>query len=225
MSCVVRSARAILVAAGLAFACSDAGVSPPVSPPDTTGPTGTLTVRVAGLLSTAAGGGSALVLRTDVGHQATSVHEIPSNGSIELTLVAGTYDVTYLPPSGYSALGPNAVRGVAVPAGVKAWAAFLVSVSKGYLMIAVNVAAPPYPATGGSALVVRTDIEGQPPLSVEIPNHITEGYFAAVPVLPGSYDVTYTPPNGYRLLEGSSNAQTVVVVAHNTTVATFDITP
>lgn len=224
-SSVVRSVGGILIAAGLALTCSDPGVSPP----DTTGPTGTLTIRVAGLPSTAAGGGSALVLRTDLGNQATRVFEIPPNGSLDLTLVAGTYDVRYLPPSEYSALQPNPLRGVVVPASDSAVAAFSVSLTGvlqiGVLQIVVNVVAAPYPATGGSALVVRTDIEGQTPFSVDIPNQITEGYFAAVSVLPGTYDVTYTPPNGYRLTAGSSNAQTVVVVVDNTTVATFDITP
>jgi len=220
-SSVVRSVGRILIAAGLAFACSDAGVSPP----DTTGPTGTLTIRVAGLMNTPVGGGSALVLRTDVGRQAPRVFEIPPNGSLDLTLVAGTYAVTYSPPSGYSAFQPNALTGVVVPASGTAVAAFGVRLATGVLLIVVNVVAAPYPATGGSASILRIDIGGQIAFSVEIPNQITEGYFAAVLVLPGAYDVTYTPPNGYRLMEGSSNAQTVDVVAHNTTVATFDITP
>lgn len=214
---VLRSA----VAAGLALACSDPGVSPP----DTTGPTGTLTIRVAGLLETASSGGTVWVLRTDIKGQPGMPFDVPPNGSTDLTLTAGTYAVTYVPPRAYNAYQPNSLSGVVVPASDTAVAAFGVYLAKGTLVIEVNVVAAPYPSTGGSASILRTDIGGQTPSIVHIPNQVTEGYFAAVDVLPGMYTVTYTPPNGYRVMEGSLNPLTVVVEAHNTTVVTFDVTP
>ena len=63
--------------------------------------TGTLTIRATGLGGSATSGGSADVLRTDLSGQTAQTWPVPASGSIALTILAGTYRITYTPPSGY----------------------------------------------------------------------------------------------------------------------------
>jgi len=93
---------------------------------------------------------------------------------------------------------------------------------KSYLVIVANVLSAPYPATGGSASILRTDLGGQAPFSVAIPNQQTEGYYVAVNVSPGTYAVTYTPPNGYTTPNPQAD---VLVILGGYSVVTFDVTP
>jgi hypothetical protein len=63
---------------------------------------GTVRVTVTGLEAGAPSGGSASVLRTDIGGQSPVNLPIPTTGTADLAVSVGTYSVTYTPPSEYT---------------------------------------------------------------------------------------------------------------------------
>jgi hypothetical protein len=186
--------------------------------------TGTLTITVSGLGGNATSGGSVSVLRTDIGGQTPQDAAMPANGTLTLTLAAGTYAVTYTPPSGYvvSAGTTNPQTGLVVPAGGSAQASFAVTAGPASGTLSITVTGLGGNAgTGGSVSVLRTDIAGQTAQNVTIP---ASGSLNLT-VTAGTYTVTYTPPGGYTLNAGVTNPQTgLAVPAGGSVTATFSVT-
>jgi hypothetical protein len=185
----------------------------------TQAPTGTLRITVTGL-SGAADGGSAAVLRTDTAGQSPQTQAIPAGGTIQLTVVAGTYRVTYTAPSGYSVTGTNPVTGLVVSSGGTATAAFAVqgAVANGTLQVSVT-GLTGSPANGGAAVAQRTDAPGSP-ITINI-SAAGSGSSSSVPA--GTYTVTYTPPGGFSVV-GTDPLTGVVVAAGATASVTFTVT-
>ena len=228
---VVRAVRGIVVASGLGLACS-----PAPTDADTAPLIGILTISVTGLASTGPSGGAALLTRNDIKGQATFTVGIPNQGrgrsSVAVHVPMGTYTIFYLPPEGYALpAGAGQQKTVVVKsADASASVSFDVAFSGvatpewGFLGIEANFLGAPYPATGGSASILRIDIAGPGPFDLAIPNEASEGYFAVAQVFVGTYAVTYTPPSGYRLPAGDPNVQTVIVGdAHATAWVKFNV--
>ncbi len=219
---LARAALALITA----LACSaDPPHLRPTEPTGPNGPIGTLLISVAGLLPSARSGGRIEVIRVDIEGQPIQIADVSPNGTASLDLFPGTYTVTYLPPSGYRAVSYTRSP-VVVPANVTTAVAFDVTVAFGTLEIVANVLSAPYPQSGGTASILRTDLVGQTPISVVIPLIPSEGYYTWVNLEVGTYTVTYTPPTGYYLPGGVTSTFTGVVVADpdNWTVVSFDVT-
>jgi hypothetical protein len=214
----VRGVRGIVVASGLALACSRA---PGPTGTDATSTLGTLTINVTGIAKGAPTGGSASVTRTDIDGQPTLSLGIsnqgPAGSSVVVTVAMGTYSISYSPPSGYTLPeGAARVQTVDVKAGrVSAWVNFnvefrgTVGTPTGFLGVEAQFLSAPYPANGGSASIVRTD--GQSPLTLDIPDEYSEGYYAVAEVPLGTYTITYSPPSGYKVPPSYASVQTAVV--------------
>jgi hypothetical protein len=102
--------------------------------------TGTLSVTVTGLSASAANGGSALAHRTDAAGTDQTIN-ISAAGSGSGSLPAGTYTVTYTPPTGHTVNGTNPVTGVVVTVGASTsvgFAAAQSSVPTGGLIFAAQ---------------------------------------------------------------------------------------
>jgi hypothetical protein len=195
---------------------------------ETTGPTpaaatlGRLEIRVTGL-APGAPGGSASVTRIDISGQPTLSLGIsnqgPTNSAVVVSVAMGRYTITYTPPTGYTLpAGATRVQTVDVNmAGAGARVNFdvefrgTVAPPMGFLGIDVEFETGPYPAGAGSVSILRTDITGQSPLTLDIPNESTEGYYAVAQVPIGAYSITYSPPDGYKVPAGYAAVQTAVV--------------
>ena len=186
----------------------------------TQAPTGTLAISVTGLSGSATSGGSAAVLRTDTAGQSPQTQPIPPSGSIQLAVVAGTYQVTYTAPGGYTLTGTNPVTGLVVTGGGTKTAHFAVqaNVANGTLQVNVNGLSGS-PANGGSAVAQRTDASGSA-ITINISAAGT-GSSSSVPAC--TYSVTYTPPGGFSVT-GTDPVTGVVVSAGATATVTFTVT-
>lgn len=187
-------------------------------------PTGILKLVVSGLAVNATSGGSADVLRTDIGGQTPQQTLIPASGSVRIGVVAGTYSVTYTAPAGYT-IGSGVVNprtGLVVAANDSASASFAVSIAPAVGSLQVNVTGlTGSPADGGSAIAQRTDSAGA---AITI-NVSAAGTGVASTVPAGRYSVTYSPPSGFSVASGVPNPDTSVVVSNNnTTTITFAVT-
>ncbi len=92
--------------------------------------TGTIRVNVTGLAVGAISGGSAAILRTDIGGQvALNVPITPATGTANSALAPGTYQVTYTVPGGYALNGgvTNPVTGIVLATSGLQIVAFAVS--------------------------------------------------------------------------------------------------
>jgi hypothetical protein len=87
---------------------------------------GTLQVAVTGLAG-ASNGGSASAQRTDAAGAPITI-DVSVSGAGSASIPAGTYSVTYTPPSGFSVTGSNPLTGVVVAASGSATATFAVQV-------------------------------------------------------------------------------------------------
>lgn len=180
---------------------------------------GTLRVIVTGLTAAAANGGSAALLRTDIPGQSPVTAPIPLAGQADTVVAAGTYQVTYTPPSGFQVVGTNvftttvtsqATSTVTVPV-----AAIVTQGTLRVTVFGITAAA----ANAGSASLLRTDIPGQTPIAVPIPLAGQADTLVTV----GTYQVTYTPPSGFTLGAGVTNPQTTNVTAGATSTVSFSI--
>jgi hypothetical protein len=181
-----------------------------------------LRVNVTGLQSGAAAGGSAQVLRTDIGGGTAVTLTIPGAGTADLTLVPGTYRVTFTSPSGYQlANGQVNPQTVDVTAGQTTSTSFAVTPTTAASgVVRVNVTGLVSGASsGGSAAVLRTDIGGQTAVNATIP----AAGSVDVTVVAGTYSVTYSPPSGYQLAPGQGNPQTLTVASGQTSTTSFAV--
>jgi hypothetical protein len=84
----------------------------------------TLRITVTGLDASATTGGTASVLRTDIGGQTAINVGIPASGTVDTGVNPGTYEVTYTPPSSHTVN-----QGVSNPATVNALSGQIAAVS------------------------------------------------------------------------------------------------
>ena len=140
---------------------------------------------------------------------------------IEISVEAGTYHVTYEPPSGYAMASiPNNENDfdVTVVAGETTEISRTIEVATGTLNISVTGLSAGA-ATGGSASVLRTDLSGQTPVVVPV---ATNGS-ATTSVVPGTYEVTYTPPAGHTLASGETGVESHTIASGGSATATFAV--
>lgn len=173
--------------------------------------TGTLRITVGGLAAGAPNGGSASALRTDVGGQTPIVINVPASGTIDSTVLPGTYQVTYTAPAGHQlAAGDANPKSTAVADSGVGTVTFAVELTPttGILRVTVTGLAASAPSGGGASLQ-RTDIGGQTPIVVVIP---ASGSIDTS-VTAGTYTVTYTAPAGHAVVGSSTDDVTVAVSA------------
>ena len=213
------------------------GVSACATGSDTTSPlatSGTLSIQVVGLDTTAAqAAGTVSVLRTDVAHQTPQAHSIPSNGLLELSVPAGTYSVSYVPPGGYNVAFylPALPSSVPVTENATTELTFGVKPAKGTLFLLTNfvdASYPAYPGDGGTASVLRTDLADAVAYTTPIPNTVTDGFYVGIDLMPGTYRITYSPPVGYDLSGApayvlSGGATTIVIKPNAFESVAFDV--
>jgi hypothetical protein len=93
----------------------------------------TVRVTVTGLPPGGTSGGAVTILRTDLPGQSPTILEVPASGSAELGVHAGTYSVTYAPPTGSNlAAGIQNPQVVTATAGHVAVASFAVTSATGF---------------------------------------------------------------------------------------------
>ena len=182
---------------------------------------GTLEIEIDGLDGSAVTGGSAQVLRTDIGGQTPLTVAIPDDGSAVASLVPGSYAVTYSPPANHSlAPGEVATKNVPVQAEGVSSVSYEVRFSAPVGTLAIEVTGLADGATsGGSASALRTDVSGIPAVVIAVP----AGGFADTVVAAGTYSVTYSAPSGHVLAPGETNPQTVTIAVGGGDAATFDV--
>ena len=140
---------------------------------------------------------------------------------LELSVNAGTYHVTYEPPSGYAMASiPNNENDfdVIIVAGETTEVTRTIVVATGTLNIAVTGLAAGA-ATGGNASVLRTDLAGQTPVVVPVATNGT----ASTSVVPGTYQVTYAPPAGHALASGETGVESHTIATGGSATATFAV--
>jgi hypothetical protein len=176
--------------------------------------TGTLSVTVTGLSASAANGGSALAHRTDAAGTDQTIN-ISAAGSGSGSLPAGTYTVTYTPPTGHTVNGTNPVTGVVVTVGASTsvgFAAAQSSVPTGTVAVTVTGLSASAP-NGGSALAHRTDAAG-----TDQTINISAAGSGSGSLPAGTYTVTYTPPSGHTVSGTNPVTGVVVTVGASTPV-------
>ena len=178
---------------------------------------GTLDVTVTGLSASAVNGGSASVLRTDIGGQTPVIVPIATNGSASTSVVPGNYTVTYTPPAGHAlAAGETGVEDAVVPASGSDAVSFAVEVLASTGTLRVSITGLEAGATsGGDVQITRT---GQPQIDEDVPVNGVLDLIVEV----GTYSVTYFPPSGYSLTAGT-NPQNVNVTQGATSSATYTV--
>ena len=182
---------------------------------------GTLEIAIDGLDGSAATGGLAQVLRTDIGGQTPLTVAIPDDGNAVASLVPGSYAVTYSPPENHSlAPGEVATKNVLVQSDGVAAVEYEVTFSAPVGTLAVEVTGLTDGVTGGgSASALRTDVSGSPVIVIAVP---ADG-FADTVVAAGTYSVSYAAPSGHVLAPQQTNPQTLVVAANAADTAAFDV--
>lgn len=175
---------------------------------------GTIQVSVSGIAAGAANGGSASIAPAAGGTPV--ILDVGVNGSASGQFAPGSYNVTYTPPAGHNITAGANPQNVSVTANQTVTATYTVAQQTGTLQITVT-GITGSPANGGSAAVTPTG--GGATVTVNVnTNGSGTGTFA-----PGSYSVTYTPPNGNTISSGA-NPQTVNITAGQTATATWTVT-
>jgi hypothetical protein len=200
---------------------------------DTTSPlivSGTLSIQVLGLDSTVIqGAGAVSVVRTDAGHQSVQTHSVPANGVVELSVPVGTYSVSYFPVGGYNVVTVLQVT-VAVTNNMTTALTFGLKLSPGTIDVVADIVNA-RPDNGGSYSVLRTDVANGFATAVSIPyDFVGDEYYAGVDVPPGTYRVSYKPPDGFVVATGSgytvtegTGITTLVIRPNVVQVTTFEV--
>lgn len=173
--------------------------------------TGSLRIQVNGLAAGASGGGTAQVLRTDIGGQSPVPVTIDASGVLDVPLEVGTYSVTFTPPSGYELpAGQTNFRNATIADSATSTVTYQVSQvvtpTAGTLRVQVT-GLQAGASSGGSVSALRTDIGGQSPIVAAV----AASGSVDVSLQGGTYDVTYTPPAGYQLNAGQTNPQSATI--------------
>ena len=181
----------------------------------------TLRVVVSGVAPAAPDAGSVQILRTDIAGQTPVSFTIPTAGTLETTLQPGSYSVTFAPVTGYQlTAGQTNPRNITLVGGQTTITAFQVAevAAAGTLRLVVT-GIDAGAASGGSAQVLRTDIAGQSPVSINVPTSGT----VDTPLQAGTYTVTYAAPAGRRLVTGQTNPQSIAIASSATATVSFQI--
>lgn len=186
--------------------------------------TGTLRLLVTGISGGAPDGGSAQVLRTDVGGQTPITVNVPASGTIDTTVEPGTYSVDYTPAAGHHlAVGVTNPQTVVVGEFAIGTATFAIELSPTTGVLRVTVTGLlGSAATGGTAHLLRTDISGQTPVDVVLPANSGTGT-ADTEVTAGTYQVSYSPPPNHTLADGVTHPVTVDVAVEEIETVTFQV--
>ena len=212
----VRTAGGVLGAAAVGNACREVG-----SPGS-----GTIIVNLLGFVTGATALGSATISGGNLATPLVVTLTGPDTFA-EVTVEVGTYQVEYEAPSGYTVAPGTGYtvnaqgrgeRSVLVQDQQVTEVSFTVAAATGTLRITVT-GIQSGAANGGSASVLRTDITGQTPATVNVPTVGT----VDTPFAPGTYSVTYTPPSGHLLSAGQTNPQSVPITGGQTGTATFQV--
>jgi hypothetical protein len=187
----------------------------------TDGPKGTLHVSVSGITGTPPNGGSAVAQRTDAPGDPILV-TISAVGTGSATNVPhGNYTVALTPPAGFNVSGANPVTGVVVgeATGQVAFTVAPMAAATGTVRVLVNGLTGA--ATGGAASARLTNNTGSTfAANLSIPAGGVSGVdLTGLP--PGTYNVTYTPPGGYRRVNGETNPVLATVTSGATSTASF----
>jgi hypothetical protein len=75
----------------------------------------------------------------------------------------------------------------------------------GTIFVVADIVDAPFPENGGLFSVLRTDVANAAATSVSIPCSVSDGCYGYVDVPPGTYRVSYKPPDGYDVLAGGSD--------------------
>jgi len=183
---------------------------------------GRIQLAVTGFTGGQPNGGSAVAQRTDATASPIAI-SVSAAGSGGVIVPSGTYTVTYNPPSGYNvdSSSTNPVTGVVVSL-QETEVDFVVSpVAAGTGSVLVTITGLTGATAGGQVSAKLTDNGGSTfPATLPPPTGgSTSSTLTGLP--PGSYNVTYTPPPGYRLLAGTQNPRVVTVTSGATASATF----
>jgi hypothetical protein len=149
---------------------------------------------------------------------------VPTAGILEELLPPGTYALTYVPPSGYLlTAGMQPHRTITMTTGGLIEVAFLVVAAPPVVpgIIALSVTGlGAGAASGGTAVVERTDVLGHASVTVGVPSSGASDLEVAV----GTYQVTYAPPGGHEVASGQSNPRDATVAAGQTVPVSFAVT-
>jgi len=219
--------RAFVRAAGGFVAASALGSCKGISTTDGGAGTGTLEVRVEGLISSPAG--AATIVRLGGEDPGTRV-DLPTPGADGISLLAvanlvlGVYRVTYDPPDTYVLVDSVDFREVTVEQAAPVQAGFMVEsvgvpLETGMLEVYVSGVNPAVTSSAGTAAII-TQPDGAPAGSLVMPDQTTGESLGAAPLLVGSYRVTFTPPPGHTGTE-PSDFKDVTIAAGETLRVSF----
>lgn len=209
----VSSTGGILVAAGTAAACSSDPNNPTV--------TGSAHLTITGLDPSTLVGGQITITALDVPSFQPITVDVPASGDSGIIndIPVGNYRIEYAPPLNH-ALAPGQVnpQDIVITEGATTDVTWAVVVAQANIKVVVTGLSGTAP-NGGSAAILRTDLAGQSPVTLNIPlaGNATLG------VTVGTYSVTYSPPAGHQLNNGVQNPQTATPTAGLTVTKTFGV--
>jgi len=205
----VWTSGGILVAAAGLSACEG------TDPSDT----GVVVVTITGLGTGLVDGGTAVVTRTDIATQLPVSITVPESGTGQADVPAGVYHAIYTPPTGYQVSGSNEFD-IEVKAfkttPVDVTVAFIAIATQGTLRVVVTGLTASAPSGGTASM----QISGQAAIVAPVP--VAAGQVDTV-VTAGIYAVTYTPPVGWAVANGTQNPRNVTVAASATATTTFAV--
>jgi hypothetical protein len=197
-----------IVLTGFAAGCEDGGFYAPDG-------TGTVRFAVIGVAPGATSAGTALITGNEMPEVTLN---LPGGGVGQETVPVGTYHVAYTPPIGYTmAAGEldefdlTVIRDEIIDIQVA------VIPAVGTLDVSVS-GFPAGAGNRGTAAILRTDVAGQQPTTLNISAPTT-----SASLVPGTYRITYFAPSGYELTPGQNNPQTVAVGTGATATASFNV--
>lgn len=176
---------------------------------------GTITVRVLGLASGLPSGGTVQVSGTSLNQPRD--FPLPGTGIRSESVPAGSYTLTYTPPTGYG-MEPGETNVTTISVTEKETAEHVFNVEQVTGRLRVNVGGlGPNPVSGGSLLAQRVGAALATALTFPLPASGAD----LLSLVPDSYDLVYTPPSGHSLAPGAVATATVVVSP--TVEATFNV--
>jgi hypothetical protein len=180
---------------------------------------GVLDVAVAGLVAVAQGG-TATAQRTDAAGAPRIIPISAAGTGSNSTIPVGTYTVTYTPPAGFNDVsGANPVTGAAVSTGTTTSVSFAVAAAPG--TVQVTVSGLTGASSGGQVSAIKTDNSGATFTEV-LPAPANDSSAADLTGLPpGTYNVSYVAPAGYRLTAVTPVVRIVVVNPGGTSSTSF----
>ncbi|MGH7676973.1 MAG: MSCRAMM family protein [Gemmatimonadaceae bacterium] len=183
---------------------------------------GSISVTVTGLVGGPPNGGTATAQRTDAAGSPIPIN-IGANGAGSVSGIPnGVYSVTYAPPAGFNVTTTNPVTGITVGPGTSGSASFTVApVSVAIGNVSVTVTGLTGAASGGQISARLTNNTGNT-FTANLPaptGDSSSGNLTGLPV--GSYNVSYSAPSGFRLVNPASSPQPATVTDGGTANVSF----